>query len=249
MTDHQQHERIFQAPTVVMAVLGILVAIHTLRVFGGSDIDEWMILHLAMFPGRFTETSVLFPGPDWLAYSTLFTHALLHGDWMHLAFNGAWFLAFGSMIARRTGVLGFLALFAVCALAGGVAFLLANHGSMAQVVGASGAISGLMGASFRVLFSAMDWGGITTLQHIPKLIPRMPLIVALQDRRVVMSVLLWVAINLVFGLLVPGVLTTAGIAWEAHLGGFAAGFLLFDWFDRGRGWTTEIPAGSHQRSD
>ena len=103
-----------------------------------------------------------------------------------------------------------------------------------------------MGATFRVLFSAMDWGGISALQHIPTLIPRVPLIVALQDRRVLMSIGVWLAINLVFGLVVPGVLTDSGIAWEAHIGGFAAGFLLFGFFDLGRGWTNEVPAGADE---
>lgn len=243
MNSHQQHEPVFQAPGVVIGILMALVAMHLVRAFGGTQIDEWILLNLAFFPARFAETGQLLPGPDWLAYTSLATHAFLHGDWMHLIFNGAWLLAFGSIIARRTGTLSFLLLFCLCAVAGGVAFLFANYGQPIPIVGASGAISGLMGATFRILFSAMDWGGMSSLQHMPALIPRMPLIVALQDRRVLLALVAWVGINLVFGVLVPGVLTTSGIAWEAHLGGFAAGFLLFQFFDRGRGWTNEVPAG------
>lgn len=239
MSSAPRHEPVFQAPSIVILVLAVLVGVHLVRQIVGPEADQWVLTYLAFSPARLSEAGDTLPGPGWLAYTSLVTHAFVHGDWTHLIFNGAWFLAFGSIIARRTDTSGFLALFVVCAVFGGVAFWLAHIGLVTPIVGASGAISGLMGAAFRILFTAMDWGGIRALQQIPHLVPRMPLRVALQDRRVVTAVTAWVAINLVFGIILPEVFTDGGIAWEAHLGGFAAGFLLFDLFDRGRGWDAD----------
>jgi membrane associated rhomboid family serine protease len=241
MSTDPRHEPAIRAPAIVVIVLALLVGIHLVRQFIGPGLDEWVLTYLAFSPARFSEIGRELPGPSWLAFTSMVTHTLVHGDWTHLIFNGAWFLAFGSIIARRTSALGFLALFAVCAIAGAIAFWLDHIGEITSIVGASGAISGLMGAAFRILFSALDWGGIHALQNAPQLVPRMPLIVALQDRRVVMGILMWVAINLLFGIVIPGVFTESGIAWEAHLGGFVAGFLLFDFFDRGRGWEPSHP--------
>jgi membrane associated rhomboid family serine protease len=239
MSRAPRHEPVFQAPPIVIVVLAVLIGVQLVRQFIGPEADQWLLTYLAFFPARLSDGGQSLPGPSWLAYTSLVTYALVHGDWTHLLFNGAWFLAFGSIIARRTDTFGFLALFVICGIAGAVAFWLSNVGLAIPIVGASGAISGLMGAAFRILFSAMDWGGIHALQQVPQLIPRMPLNVALKDRRVVTGILVWVAINLLFGIVLPGIFTDSGIAWEAHLGGFAAGFALFDLFDRGRGWEPE----------
>lgn len=236
MTSQAPREPIFQAPGIVVGCIVVLLAIHGLRQVVDPATDRWIILQFAFFPARFGTSGGAIPGPDWLAYTSMVTHALLHGDWSHVGFNSAWFLAFGSMISRRMDALRFLVLLAVCAVAGAVGFLLSNPGQAIPVVGASGAVSGLMGAGFRVLFSAFDQGGLSILQHLPRLVPRMPLLVALTDRRVLTAVLVWVGINLLFAYGLSGVLTDGEIAWEAHLGGFAAGFLLFGLFDLGRGW-------------
>ncbi|MCB1510023.1 MAG: rhomboid family intramembrane serine protease [Hyphomicrobiaceae bacterium] len=245
MTETAPREPVFQAPAVVTACIAVFVAVHAVRQFVAADIDQQIILNLAFFPARFGAAGSQLPGPDWLAYTSMVTHALLHGDWSHLLLNSAWFLAFGTMIARRTGTWRFLVFLMVCAAAGAIAFLLANPGQIIPIVGASGAISGLMGAAFRVLFSALDQGGISLLQHVPRLIPRMPLQIALTDRRVVVATLAWVGINLLFAWGLSGVLTQGEIAWEAHLGGFAAGFLAFALFDCGRGWSPPDRDVSH----
>ena len=52
-----------------------------------------------------------------------------------------------------------------------------------------------------------------------------------QDQRARLMIGSWVAINLLFGLFLDRMFSAGGIAWEAHLGGFAAGLLLFSWFD------------------
>ena len=83
---------------------------------------------------------------------TLLTYALLHGGWPHLTLNSVWLLAFGSAVARRFGTARFLGLFAVTALAGGLAHLATHFEDVAPMVGASAAVSGCMAAAIRFVF-------------------------------------------------------------------------------------------------
>ena len=99
------------------------------------------------------------------------------------------------------------------------------------VVGASGAISGLMGAAFRFLFRSIEEGGALALSGA-RSTPLMPLAETLQDRRILMAIAGWTLINVLLAWGAAGLTEAAGIAWEAHLGGFYAGLLLYGFFDR-----------------
>lgn len=236
ITSPPKREPVFNAPTIVIVLIALLVIIHTIRQWLPVDDDNMVILLLAFIPARLTEIGAGMPGGLLAGYTSLFTHALLHADWLHLTINGAWLLAFGSLIARRCGALNFLALFAASSIAGAVFFFLINASEMIPLVGASGGISGMMGAAFRVLFSAIELGAMRELREHPNAIPRMPLQVALFDRSTMTGVALWLGVNLIFGLGLGEAMQTGEIAWEAHVGGFLFGFLLFRWFDRGPGY-------------
>ena len=99
------------------------------------------------------------------------------------------------------------------------------------MVGASGAISGLMGAAFRFLFRSMADGGPMGLPATHTA-PLMPLAETLRDRRILMAVAGWTVLNVLLAWGAAGLTEAAGIAWEAHLGGFYAGLLLYGFFDR-----------------
>jgi membrane associated rhomboid family serine protease len=165
-------------------------------------------------------------------FTSVVTHMFVHGDFTHLALNSLWLLAFGGAIAKRTGAVRFFAFSLLCGVAGAGAFYIFNVGLLAPVIGASGAVSGLMGGTMRFLFPAMESGGFRQLREDPRSVRLMPLWEALTDRRVQVANLAFVLINVLamFGL--GGAQNSAGIAWEAHLGGYAAGFLLFGLFDR-----------------
>jgi membrane associated rhomboid family serine protease len=154
---------------------------------------------------------------------------------VHLAVNTGWMLAFGGAVAQRTGTALFLVFSIVCGLCGAALFM-ALHPCLAEpMIGASGAISGLVAATFRFLFSAIDTGGLWRLNREPAAVPLMSIAQAVRDRRVVGMAATWLVINL---LAIVGVGNLGGegaIAWEAHIGGFIAGFLLFGFFDRAEG--------------
>ncbi|MEN2495314.1 MAG: hypothetical protein TECD_01236 [Hyphomicrobiaceae bacterium hypho_1] len=226
-------EPIVSAPGVVVAVIAIVSIIHLIRVLGGSFLDHELINYLALYPYRIGPNSGDVSGGFFVGMTSLITHALLHSDWIHLFSNNAWLLAFGSLIARRTSRLGFFLLFIICTICGGLTYLAINGFVKSIVIGMSGAVSGLMGASFRFIFLELENNSIKNLQYNPRSILRLSLINALQHRKTMMATGIWIAMNFLLAVLGPRMFGDGGIAWEAHLGGFLAGFLFFGTVDRG----------------
>lgn len=129
------------------------------------------------------------------------THALLHGGWLHLLLNGAAFLGLGNALVRAVGPGRFLAVFVVTAVAGALLFgLLAQ--TQGPLVGASGALFGFLGM-------------ITAWQE--RALRRMGLSRAPIWKRIAGLI----ALNVILDLGLGGLL-----AWEAHLGGWIAGWLM-----------------------
>jgi membrane associated rhomboid family serine protease len=154
------------------------------------------------------------------------TYAFLHGDFTHLIFNSVWFLIFATAVARRVGTGRFLMLSLLTALGAAFTHVYFHWGSPVPVVGASGAVSGLMGAAFRFIFVNPN----AQLVWPPAMLP-------LFSRPVLLTSAVWVVLNVVLG--VTGLTPEgfgAAVAWEAHLGGFFTGLLIFPLFDRQRSW-------------
>lgn len=225
-----RHEPMFNVPGSVLALLGLMTAVHVLRLGLSEEWDSWVTLALAFIPARYAGFADQLPGGSIAEVTSFLTHTLVHGDWVHLGLNAAWLVAFGGAVANRVGTVRFLLLFAFCAVCGAATFLAFNQGLMAPMVGASGGISGLMGATMRFLFPAIDSGGLTALREEPRSVPLMPLATALTDRRVVLVTVVFLAAN-VLAVLGIGSVGLSGIAWEAHIGGYFAGLLFFGFFD------------------
>ena len=225
------HEPIFNVPTVIVTAVSILIGVHLLRAVLPVDVEEWFLLALAFIPARLTGLAEQLPGGNIASFTSFVTHMLVHGDLTHLMFNCGWLLAFGGAIALRVGALPTVAFALCCGVAGALTFLIFNFGLLAPVIGASGAISGLMGGTMRFLFNAMDMGGLQMLRIAPQNIPLLSLRSALQDQRILVMTGIWIAINLlaIVGIGAPG--ASGGVAWEAHVGGYLFGLLTFGWFD------------------
>ena len=119
-------------------------------------------------------------------------HALLHAGWMHLAFNSVGLLCLGHVVQAQAGSLVFLVVSLLSAVAGAVAFLLIADNAI--MIGASGAVFGLLGVVLR-------W------RSRPIALWRVLVVLALIS----------LPAGFVFG---------AAVAWQAHLGGFLAGWVL-----------------------
>ncbi|MCQ4189423.1 rhomboid family intramembrane serine protease [Methylocystis suflitae] len=170
------------------------------------------------------------------AWWTLVTYALLHGSWMHLATNCLALAVFGSPVARRFGTSGFLAFFAVAVIAGALAYFLFHPFDIAPVIGASAAVSAAAAASARIVFAPGGPFGESTLALTHRAADgqtRAPTLSDMLTNRAAVGFLgFWFSATLLSGLFPQANGISNHIAWEAHVGGFLAGLLLFDLFDR-----------------
>src|SRR5262245_38838619 len=231
-------EPIFNVPIVVLSLLAIMGLVHALTelVLSSEQINAFLDI-FAFVPARY-DLRILREFPWTLGWGaavwTFLTYAFIHGNIMHLGFNAAWLIAFGTPVARRFGPLRFLIFFLAAAAVGAATHLAVHAGERVPMVGASAAISGAMAAALRFVFQrGGPLGVFRSSDDAAYRVPAAPLSVMLRDPRIVVFVAIWFSVNLLFGL---GIVANPGqddmpIAWEAHIGGFVAGLVGFALFD------------------
>jgi membrane associated rhomboid family serine protease len=231
-------EPIFNVPPVVVATIGVLVLIHALRMWALTDAEDLQVLlTLAFIPARYSGdgAGAALPGGFGADLWTFFSYAFLHADLLHIGLNLAWLLPFGTALARRFGAGRFVTFMLVMAAAGAIAHLISHPGAMVPMIGASAAISGAMAAAMRFVFLPAGplarWRAGVENGDAYRL-PAASLGTTLRDPRFLMFLAVWIGLNALFGL---GTISFGEegqeLAWQAHIGGFVAGLLLFDAFD------------------
>ncbi|MGQ0456141.1 MAG: rhomboid family intramembrane serine protease [Hyphomicrobium sp.] len=224
-------EPIFNIPGSVLAVLAAFAGVMGLSSILPADEADRFTLAMAFIPARYADTAYVIPGGELANLTSFFTHVFTHADLTHLLINSAWLLAFGSILSRRIGAIRFFAFLLAGGVAGALAYLALHWGQPVPVVGASGAIAALMGGVMRFLFVALDRRQGYLLREDPAAIPAMSVAAALSDRKIVLSSALFVGVNLLAMIGFGQFGSSSGIAWEAHLGGYAFGLLAFGAFD------------------
>jgi membrane associated rhomboid family serine protease len=146
-------------------------------------------------------------------YATPFSAMFLHGSWMHLGGNMLFLWIYGDNLEDAMGHARFLAFYLLCGLAAVFAQAFADAHSAYPIIGASGAISGILGA-YLLLFPRAR---VLTLVLLPFFLTTLRL-------PAMWLLLLWFAVQLVSDVALSG--HDAGIAFRAHIGGFLAGMLL-----------------------
>ncbi len=233
-------EPLFNVPAVVVATVVVLVAVHAVRMMALSPAaDDRLVLTFAFIPARYgTDPAVSgsFPGGFGADLWTFFTYAFLHANLVHIGVNLAWLIPFGTALARRFGAWRYVAFMLVTAAAGALAQLVGSPGSPAPMIGASAAISGAMAAALRFIFQRNgpldSWrrSGVPIAEAYR--VPAVPLRTTLRDPRFLLFLAVWIGLNALFGFgTVPFGEAGQQIAWQAHIGGFVAGLLLFAAFD------------------
>ena len=224
----------FNVPASVLIAAGVLILVQLVRTALPERMDFDLVIRLAFIPARYLPggTSEI-PGGEVAAVTSFVTYMLVHGGAAHLIMNLVWMLAFGSAVAKRVGDVRFFTFSIVCGVLGILTHLMLHWGDILPVVGASAAISGQMAGALRFTFGADRSGGFWRMQSDPRGFPLLTVAQCLSDRRVLLLTAVWIGINFLAGF---GVLTIGNVrgavAWEAHIGGFIAGLLLFGLFDR-----------------
>jgi membrane associated rhomboid family serine protease len=205
-----------RAPAVVLWLIALLLAAHAGRMALAPDVSDALVGTYAFIPVRY-----VLSGSFWDQAIPFLSYMALHGDWPHVLINCLWLLAFGPIVARRFGTPLFLLFFLMCGLGAILAHLALNWGDANPVVGASGAISGLMAAGLRLLPGMFPWATPGETRMAPIL-----------SRQILTFSASWAVLNIVLGLVGGQFLGSEGaIAWQAHLGGYLAGMLLSGPFD------------------
>jgi len=192
-------ERAFNAPWSTLVVVLAILGLYAVQSWVGAD-----------WPWRFG----LIPAELWRGqWMGIVTYMGVHGEWMHAGSNAIGALAFGAPLARRLGedVRGavlFFSFFLICGVISGALYAAWNADSTIPMIGASGAVFGLIGAATRLM---NPWGRLEPLL----------------SRRVLSMTAAWVGVNVMVAVLGFDPATgVRGIAWEAHLIGLAAGLLV-----------------------
>ena len=243
----------FNIPGVVLAVMGLLALIHGVREYLLTDGDDaFVLLRFAFVPGRFTllydreglveafdqftqtRAALFFLGDGAPQWWTLVTYGFLHADWTHLGMNVLWLSAFGAPLARRFGALRFILFCLGATVAGALAHYVLHRYDCLPMIGASGAVSGLTGACLRFIFQ--PHGPLGSEQAAPDSEayrqPALSLRDVFTDTRALSFLVLWFGVNFLFGVMSPTLgLSQGPVAWEAHVGGFVGGLLLFSLMD------------------
>ena len=227
-------EPILTLPRALTAYIALIAAIH-LRVLLPPELEYWTIDVFGFIPKRYDSTllNISFPGGAGAKVWTFVTYSLLHANLSHIGFNVLWLLPFGSALARRFGPVRFFVFMAVTAAAGALAHLLTHEHAIAPMIGASASVSGTMAAAIRFAFVkgsflSFSRGDADAAAKVPAL----SLGRALRNTRVLGFLAVWFGVNIIFGL---GSIAIgddgASVAWQAHIGGFLAGLMLFSLFD------------------
>ncbi len=228
-----RREPVLTLPPALTAYVVLLAVVH-LRVLLPVEAENWTIDVFGFIPKRYDPAMLdLFPGGTGAKVWSFVTYSLLHANLSHLGFNILWLLPFGSALARRFGAARFFLFLAVTAVAGALAHLVTHEHAVAPMIGASASVSGTMAAAIRFAFVQGSFLSFSRgdAEQAAK-VPALSLSRALRNPRVLAFLAIWFGVNIGFGVGSIAIGTEgASVAWQAHIGGFLAGLVLFSWFD------------------
>jgi len=212
LTDHIRR-RTFWAFTLLLITVNVWAFFIELSL--GPHLNQF-IFEFGLIPARYSP-STLVGLPASRTAVPLLVSMFLHGGWLHLLGNMLFLFVFGRSIEDRFGHFPFLLLYLISGVAAALVQIVVSPGSRVPTIGASGAIAGVLGAYFICYPGAR----ITTL---------IPLFFFFWTVQVPAILLLgyWFLIQFIAGFQMLSIqtATAGGVAWWAHIGGFACGALL-----------------------
>jgi membrane associated rhomboid family serine protease len=229
---HDENETL-RTPVITGAIIAINALVWLLVQGAGSDVPlARSVCNLGLIPGELTgllRPGVGFPMGDGLVCATdpgpqashVITSMFLHGSWMHIIGN-MWFLwIFGNNIEDSMTRPRFVAFYLLCGLAAAALQVVTDPSSVVPMVGASGAISGVMGA-YLVLYPRV---------RVYTMVPLGFFLTSIALPAWAMLIY-WAFLQVVSGLTSRGGGEEGGVAFWAHIGGFVAGVVLVKLFAR-----------------
>lgn len=204
----------FALVTVAIIILNALVFWHELSLDNSKRVESFFAT-FALTPAYLTRA----PSAD--TYLTIFTSMFLHGGWLHIIGNMWYLWIFGNNVEDSVGHFRFIVFYLLCGIAAAAAQVAISPDSTVPMIGASGAISGVLGGYLllfpraRVLVLFPIWI-FWRVFYVPAML----------------MLVLWFGMQLLSGLAVLRVDVNGGVAFWAHVGGFVAGMLLIPIFKK-----------------
>lgn len=200
-------------PYVTVAIIILNLYVYFMQFTSTQGQLEQFILKYSLIPARFTDqlqTSLL----SGLLHYPLVTSTFLHGGWFHVLFNMLYLWIFGDNIEDRLGHTRFLIFYLLAGIAGNLAHIIINPDSPIPLVGASGAIAGVLGA-YIITFPRAN---ITSLIFVF-------FFIFIRKIPAIYFLLFWFVLQIANGLTSLGIMGNS-VAWWAHIGGFISGIVL-----------------------
>lgn len=211
-------------PFSVLALIALCLGIHAIRTYVLAQASDYEVLYYGAFiPLRYAAADT---GWTIEAFTSTVTYSFLHANFGHVINNSLWLVVFGSPLARTLGGFRFLMFWVLAAIIAAGFHFVSNMMDPTPMIGASGAVSGMMGAAARFGFRMnRGAGGNAFVPQVPSLVE------ALRNRSVLMFLSVYLVTNFLVGYsgFTPGG-NGANIAWQAHVGGLVAGFFLIPVF-------------------
>jgi membrane associated rhomboid family serine protease len=207
-------------PWASIALLAINAAVFSVCVGADPEVMSSWLERFGLVPRVFLAS---LEGPPQLAWLSPTTAMFLHGSLLHLVGNALYLWIFGRPLEERLGWQRFATFYLACGLTAGLVQVAATPTSFLPAIGASGAVSGLLGA-----FAVSSPTGRLRLSWPPVAVPAIAFL------------FLWIALQVASGIASWGD-ASDGTAWWAHVGGFVAGAAL------ARSMWVRRPAGSAHR--
>jgi len=206
-------------PLVTVLLIGINIAVFILQIFVEGSGQE-IIFAYGAIPVNILHLHSTQPIP---ALMTIFTSMFMHGGLLHLAGNMLYFWIFGDNIEDSLGHIRFLVFYVFCGIVSAYAHAVVDPASTVPMIGASGAISGLLGA-YILLFPSARINTLVFLGFFVQVI-KIPALIVIG---------IWAIIQILSGFLSQGAEHHGGVAWFAHAGGFLTGLLTIKLWLPGR---------------
>lgn len=204
--------------TWTLIAVNVLIFVGSLNLAGPAA--EALVMRFGVIPDVIVHGHWTVPRVDGGAvgsWVTPVTSMFLHGGWLHLGSNMLFLHVFGDNVEDVLGRFRFLLFYTLCGVGAVVGQILVDPNSMTPMIGASGAISGVL-------------AGYLTLFPHARVVTLIPIFIFIHFMEVPAGIfiVLWFLLQLVQGYLSLGIIATGGggVAWFAHIGGFLAGLVF-----------------------
>ncbi|KEG20066.1 rhomboid family intramembrane serine protease [Bartonella bacilliformis] len=221
-SQNRPKEPLLNVPFIIIFLIAFCFFIYFVSHFVSDQLHARIFVLFAFIP-------VFFKADPVGCFHTVVSYSFMHGSLRHIALNMIWLLVFGSPLVRHLGNLRFLIFWVLTAVASVLTYFIFHQNSEIPLIGASGAIFGMMGAAVRYFFSTCS-NSSTRDGKFER--PLLSIREALHSRTVLIYLGVWFMINFITGIFPYfSEEDNVSIAWEAHVGGLISGFLLISFFN------------------